>query len=116
MVFGCREDSCNFGIPALMSHQCGWGAVSPDVSRIPDSVPDDWHVVSGVTDKGVKAVHFFDDMVGYAVGGGLEGGVILKTITGGWEWHVLSIGIWQLQAVRFVTAEIGWASGYDLGC
>lgn len=59
------------------------------------------------------AVHFVTNEIGWAAGGQIGGGVIMKTIDGGINWVVQNNTCEQIMSIYFVNESIGWAVATD---
>jgi len=77
---------------------------------------ENWENQSSGTSDDLLSVHFTDENIGWAVGGGGTApnsyGIVLKTTNGGTNWTILSSGITSfLRSVYFTDQNTGWTAG-----
>lgn len=59
------------------------------------------------------SVHFVSNQVGWAAGGIIGGGIILKTTDGGATWNTQTNTCEQVLSIFFVNDTLGWAAATD---
>jgi photosystem II stability/assembly factor-like uncharacterized protein len=73
-----------------------------------------WEVQNSGTTDDLKGVTFVDSLTGWAVGGGNQGGTILRTTDGGATWNLQNSGTqWGLYRVTFANCSTGWVAGME---
>lgn len=72
-----------------------------------------WYNVFSPTEQWLYDVFFFDNATGWAVGGGTDSEIILKTANGGvsWQIQIESNQYQRLQGICFTDLQHGWAVG-----
>jgi len=77
-----------------------------------------WQISERVTEFDLHSVHFTDMMNGFAVGGNLDNGVILKTVDGGESWELQEdhpaetriTAVRTLGGLRAIAMSTGWGN------
>jgi photosystem II stability/assembly factor-like uncharacterized protein len=90
----------------------GWAVGTGIISRTTNA-GENWIDVYSPTDQWLYDVFFFDNTTGWAVGGGTDSEIILKTANGGNSWQIQreSYQYQRLQGVCFMDLQNGWAVG-----
>lgn len=58
-------------------------------------------------------VHFNSGSLGWAGGGIIPNGIILKTTNGGQTWTTQTTSVYQIYSIDFINDTLGWAIGND---
>lgn len=63
--------------------------------------------------KYLLTVFFRSANLGWAGGGIIPGGIILKTTDGGNKWDTMTTSLFQIYSIHFINDTLGWAIGND---
>jgi photosystem II stability/assembly factor-like uncharacterized protein len=90
----------------------GW-AVGTGVIARTTNTGESWSYVYSPTDQWLYDVFFFNNTTGWAVGGGTDSEIILKSANGGLSWQILqeSFQYQRLHGVAFTDLNNGWTVG-----
>lgn len=91
-----------------------WAVGTGIISRTVNA-GESWTDVYSPTDQWLYDVFFFDNTTGWAVGGGTDSEIILKSANGGNSWQIQreSYQYQRLQGVCFTDLQNGWAVGQN---
>ena len=90
----------------------GWVVGTGEIARSVNS-GQTWSYIFSPTDQWLYDVFFFDNTTGWAVGGGTDSEIILKSANGGLSWQVQreSYQYQRLHGVEFTDLQNGWTIG-----
>lgn len=88
-------------------------AVGTGVAAYSNNSGSSWNFVFPNTEQWLYDVFFIDNLVGWAVGGGTDSEIILKTANGGISWQIQreNFQYQRLQGTWFTDLQQGWAVG-----
>jgi photosystem II stability/assembly factor-like uncharacterized protein len=96
----------------FVSGNYGWVVGTGEIARTTNT-GEIWNYVYSPTNQWLYDVFFFDNTTGWAVGGGTDSEIILKSSNGGLSWQIQreSYQFQRLQGVCFTDLQNGWTVG-----